>query len=42
MLNRIVTWSLNNRLMVIVLSLFVIGSGIHALARLPIEIDSRR
>ena len=37
MLNRIVTWSLNNRLMVIVLSLFVIGSGIHALARLPID-----
>ena len=37
MLNRIVTWSLNNRLVVIVLSLLVIGSGIHALARLPID-----
>jgi len=37
MLDRVVTWSLNNRLVVIVLSLLVFGSGIYALTRLPID-----
>ncbi len=37
MLERIITWSLEHRFLVIVFSLILIGSGIQALYRLPID-----
>ena len=37
MLNRIITWSLEHRFLVIVLSIVLMGSGIQALYRLPID-----
>jgi cobalt-zinc-cadmium resistance protein CzcA len=37
MLNRIITWSLEHRFLVIILSLILVGTGIHALAKLPID-----
>ncbi|MDP7423638.1 MAG: CusA/CzcA family heavy metal efflux RND transporter, partial [bacterium] len=37
MLDRIITWSLQHRLLVIVFSLLLLGSGIYSLSQLPID-----
>lgn len=37
MLNRIITWSLEHRFLVVALSLVLVGTGIEALYRLPID-----
>lgn len=37
MLNSIITWSLRNRLLVIALATIVVGAGLYALERLPID-----
>jgi cobalt-zinc-cadmium resistance protein CzcA len=37
MINRIITWSLDHRLLVIVLTLVVVGFGVWSLRRLPID-----
>ena len=37
MLNWIITWSLRNRLLVVVLSLVLVGLGLYAMSRLPID-----
>jgi cobalt-zinc-cadmium resistance protein CzcA len=37
MLNRIITWSLEHRLLVIVLSLVLVVLGVQALLRMPID-----
>ena len=37
MLNRIITWSLEHRFLVIILTLVLLGSGVYSLYRLPID-----
>ena len=37
MLDRIITWSLEHRFLVIILALVLVGTGIQALIRLPID-----
>ncbi len=37
MLSRVITWSLEHRFLVVVLSLVLVGTGIEALYRLPID-----
>jgi len=37
MLNRIITWSLDNRILVVICTLVLLGSGIYSLYRLPID-----
>ena len=37
MLNRIITWSLDNRLLVVICTLVLLGSGIYSLYHLPID-----
>ena len=37
MLNRIITWSLEHRFLVVTFTLVLLGSGIYSLYRLPID-----
>ena len=37
MLNRIITWSLEHRLLVLTLALIVVGTGVWSMGRLPID-----
>ena len=37
MLNRVIDWSLRHRFLVVVLSLVLVGSGVQAMLRLPID-----
>jgi len=37
MLNAIISWSLSHRMLVIALALIVVGTGVYALGRLPID-----
>ena len=37
MLSKVITWSLEHRFLIVVLSLVLVGTGIEALYRLPID-----